>query len=278
MKVVKKLNNNAVLATNTHGEEVVVVGKGLGFEKIPYFIPEEHARIEKIYIAPKNMKALELMERIPDKDMELTELLVQAGEAILKRELNANIYLTLSDHVTCAIERYQEHITVQNPLRWEIKHLYPEEYRVGKQCLAIIEMERGYALPECEASFIALHFVNAQLMNGELEETSMITRAISEILNIVKYHYHMDFEEDSINFTRFVTHIRYFIIRQLNHTALGNANEQLFNLIKTQYTDELDCVGKINTYLENNYGWSCSEDEMLYLVLHIQRLKSREGE
>lgn len=278
MRVVKKLNNNVVIALNEHSEEFIVVGKGLGFEKIPYFIPKDHVRIEKIYIAPKNMKAIELIERIPEKDMELTELLVKAGEAILKREMNANIYLTLSDHVTCAIERYQEHIKVQNPLQWEIKHLYPDEYRVGKQCLAIIEMERGYVLPDTEATFIALHFVNAQLMNGEMTETSTITKAISEILNIVKYHYHMDFDEDSINFTRFVTHIRYFIIRQMNHTTMGNTNEDLFNMIKLQYTDELDCVSKINKYLENNYGWNCSEDEMLYLVLHIQRLKSRQGE
>lgn len=278
MKVVKKLNNNVVLALNSHEKEVIVVGRGLGFEKIPYFIPEEHARIEKVYIAPKNMKAIELMERIPEKDMELTELLVKAGEAILKADLNANIYLTLSDHVTCAIERYQEHIEVSNPLQWEIKHLYPEEYRVGKQCLAIIEMERGYTLPDCEATFIALHFVNAQLMNGEMEETSKITHIISEVLNIVKYHYHMDFDEDSMNFTRFVTHIRYFILRQMNQTTMGCTNQELFAMIKQQYTDELDCVSKINTYLVNNYGWSCSEDEMLYLVLHIQRLKRRESE
>jgi beta-glucoside operon transcriptional antiterminator len=52
-------------------------------------------------------------------------------------------------------------------------------------------------------------------------------------------------------------------------------NEEIFQMVKLKYTEEIKCVEKIEKFLEANYGWSCSNDEKLYLVLHIQRLTSK---
>ena len=36
MKIVKAINNNAALALDENGKEVVVFGRGIGFHSIPY--------------------------------------------------------------------------------------------------------------------------------------------------------------------------------------------------------------------------------------------------
>lgn len=274
MKIIKKLNNNIVLALNDQNEELIVRGKGLGFEKIPYFIPENHSRIEAIYVPSKNIKAAQLIEKTPEDICELTKKMVQEGEKILKQELNANIYLTLADHISYVLERYADQLEIKNPFHWEIKNIYPEEYRAGLKCLDIVQKEKGICLPEVEASFIALHFVNALLLEKGLEDANKLTKVISEIVNIIKYHYQIDLDEDSMAYNRFVTHIRYFVIRQMNHIDLKDSNKDLFKMIKEHYIDEMDCVSKITHHLKINYGWNCGDDEMLYLVLHIQRLKN----
>ena len=67
-------------------------------------------------------------------------------------------------------------------------------------------------LSEDEVGFIALHFVNAEL-NSEMEEVTQITKIIQEILNIVRYHLKISFDEESLDYHRFVTHLKFFAKR-----------------------------------------------------------------
>lgn len=274
MKVIKKVNNNVVLAINEKNEEIFVVGKGLGFKKTPYEVTDVDI-IEKIYVAPKNIKMFDLLNDIPFEDISLAEEIIQEGRNILKKELNPNLIITLSDHVSFALQRTKEDLHLKNPLQWEVKTLYPEETKVGKAAIQIIQEKTGITLPPSEITSIALHFVNAQIGSGEMSETRKITRITGEILSIIKYFYKIDFDETSLNFTRFTTHIRYFIIRHLSQKSLENENESLFQIVQEKYPLELKCVNKISTFLENNYGWNCTNDEKLYLVLHIQRLTKK---
>jgi beta-glucoside operon transcriptional antiterminator len=274
MKVIKKVNNNVALAVNDRNEEVFVVGKGLGFLKTPYEITDENI-IEKIYVAPKNIKMFDILNDIPIEDICLAEEIIQAGKRILEKELNSNLLLTLSDHISFALQRSKSGSQVKSPLEWEVKNLYPEETKVGQEALKIVKEKTGVSLPQSEVTFIALHFVNAQTSSGDMSETTKITAIIGEILSIIKYHFKIDFDETSLNFTRFITHMRYFIKRQMSSKALQNENEEIFQMVRVKYIEEIKCVEKIEKFLEDNYGWSCSNDEKLYLVLHIQRLTSK---
>lgn len=274
MKVIKKVNNNVALALNDKNEEVFIVGKGLGFQKTPYEITDENI-IEKIYVSPKNIKMFDILNDIPIADICLAEDIIKEGRKILNKELHSNLILTLSDHISYALQRYKEGTQIKSPLEWEIKTLYPEEAAVGQAALKIIKEKTGLELPKSEVTFIALHFVNAQTGFGDINETTKVTAIIGEILSIIKYHYKIDFDENSLDFTRFITHIRYFIIRQINSKPLENENEEIYLMVRTKYTEEVKCVEKIEKFLRDNYGWDCSNDEKLYLVLHIQRLTSK---
>lgn len=275
MKVIKKVNNNVAIAINAHNEEVFVVGKGVGFLKTPYELTEMDM-VEKIFVAPKNIRMYDLLNSIPIEDIYLAEEIIKLGREVLNRELSPNLLLTLSDHISFALTRSRENIQVKSPLEWEIKILYPEETRVGEAAVELVKERTGIALPPAEVTLIALHFVNAQIDSGEMSETAKVTSIIGEILSVIKYSLKIDYHEDSIHFKRFATHIRYFIMRQVSGKSLKNENESLYAMVKEKYPKELECVEKIAAFLHNNYGWSCSDDEKLYLILHIQRLMSND--
>lgn len=272
MRVIKKMNNNLVLALRNN-EEVIIKGKGVGFQKIPYEL-EDESIIENIYVTPKNMKAFELLNNISSEVSELTEEIIQFGENYLGKKINSVIFLTLSDHITSTIERYNDSININNPLEWQIKYLYKKEYEIGIEAIKIIEKRLKVKLSDSEASFIALHFVNSQMGSNQMTETSRVTSISGEILNIIKYYFKINFDETSINFLRFVTHLMYFVQRQLSGTSLQDGNEAFYEMIKDKYKDELKCVEKIEKYIANNYNLKCTNDEKLYLVLHIQRLRN----
>ncbi|MGG7059008.1 PRD domain-containing protein [Clostridium tertium] len=276
MKILKKLNNNVVLALNDKGEEIIVTGKGLGFRKMPYIL-EDLSLIEKKYIIPQNTKASEILESIPNEVIKVTEKIIRSGYKELNMEFNADILLTLSDHINFAIQRSKEGVGMRSPLQWEIKHLYPKEYEIGFHSLDIIENDLGVKLDKNEAAFIALHFINAQIGKHDMTETTKITTIMGEILNLIKYKFKIEFNEDSFEFTRFVTHIRYFIIRQVNKKPLDNDNNDMFALMKDKLTEELECVEVIEKHLNKNYGWKCTNDEKLYLMLHIQRIRKEKN-
>ena len=150
-------------------------------------------------------------------------------------------------------------------------------FKIGFNSIEIIENNLGIKLDKNEAAFIALHFINAQIGNHDMTETTKITTIMGEILSLIKYKFKIEFNEDSFEFTRFVTHIRYFIIRQVNNKPLDNDNNDMFDLMKDKLTEELGCVEIIEKHLNKNYGWKCTNDEKLYLMLHIQRIRKEKN-
>ncbi len=55
MKIIRQINNNAALALDGNGKELVVLGRGVGFPKMPYELTDL-SRIERTYydVKPKN--------------------------------------------------------------------------------------------------------------------------------------------------------------------------------------------------------------------------------
>jgi beta-glucoside operon transcriptional antiterminator len=272
MEVIKKINNNVALAVNEKKEEFIILGKGVGFKKTPYYLSDKDS-IDKIFVSPKNIKMFDVLNDIPIEDIYLAEEIIKAGKDMLKKELNPNLILTLSDHISFAIQRNKDDIKLRNALEWEVKHLYPEEAKIGEFALKIIKDKTGIVLPNSEITFIALHFVNAQIGSGEMSETTKITKIVGEILSIVKYYFKIDYDDNIDNFTRFATHIRYFITREMNSKSFKDEHEEIYQIVKIKYPETIKCIEKIEKYLYDNYGWKCSNDEKLYLALHIERLK-----
>ena len=186
--VEKVINNNLIRSHNESGQEILIMGCGLGFKKKPGD-PIDEALIEKIYIAEdpaQSSHLVQLLSRIPLERVQVTNEIIRFARTSLGKKLGDRIYLTLTDHISYAIDRAAEGIVLKNALLWEIKRFYNHEFLVGREALSIIRKRLGVELPEDEAGFIALHLVNASMELGTMSQITEMTRIIQNIVSIVK--------------------------------------------------------------------------------------------
>ncbi|EMA6344545.1 BglG family transcription antiterminator LicT [Bacillus cytotoxicus] len=277
MKIHKILNNNVVCTIKENNSEMILMGRGLGFQKKVGDTIDE-SKIEKTFVLETkevSEKLATLLTEIPVEHLEVTEKIVQLAKTILPGRLSECIYLTLTDHLSFAFTRHKEGIELKNALLWEIKKFYQTEFEIGLRALEIIEKETGIRLSEDEAGSIALHLVNAQQGEPEMQQTVTMTKIVQDILNIVKYHYKMDLDENTFNYSRFVTHLRYFAKRLLQHESSSNEEGFLFEQVKQKYNEAYRCTEKIEEYLRSRHNTHLSKDEKMYVTLHIHRVTKR---
>ena len=58
------------------------------------------------------------------------------------------------------------------------------------------------------------------------------------------------------------------LIKELHY----DENQELFKIIKEQYREAYGCVKMIYLMMEEEYKYAMTEDEMLYLTIHIQKI------
>ncbi|OPF52354.1 transcription antiterminator LicT [Clostridium baratii] len=276
MKIDKIFNNNAVMVKEDNGRDSVIIGCGLAFRKKVGDEVDE-SLIEKTFIL-KEKDTLEkfkmILEHIPTEQISLCYDIVEYAKNMLNCELNDYIYVTLTDHISYTLKLFDEGIERPNILIWEIKKFYPKEYNIGLKALEFIESEIGKKINEEEAGNIALHLITAQI-NGKSDKTDIaysMTKKIQDILNIVKYTYDIELDEHSLNYERFITHLRFFFKRLSNKTQYRSENEEfLLQQVKEKYKDAYKCMLKIEKYLNIELSY----EEQLYLTLHIKRIVNR---
>ncbi|MBY7142261.1 PRD domain-containing protein [Virgibacillus sp. NKC19-3] len=279
MKIKKILNNNVAISHNELNQEIIVMGRGLAFQKKEgAFI--DPSKIEKTFILESkgiSNKIAELLQDIPEIYLELAHKIIALAKEKLSYKLDDYLYVALIDHLNFAVERHERGLDLKNALLWEVRKYYKQEFQISLEALDIINKELDINLPEDEAASIALHFVNSQISGENMAEAIQVTEMVNDILNIVKYYYQMDLDEDSINYERFLTHLRFFAMRFVRKEKTANSyDEFLYDQIKSKYNKAFRCAERIAAYIENDYDWTISHDELLYLTLHIYRLTSRD--
>lgn len=277
MRIKKVFNNNVALVVDNTHKELIVMGKAIGFQKYPGDLIDESV-VEKTFVLglpSNNEKLISLFSEIPSEDIDLAHELIEEGKKALGKSLNENIIIGLSDHISFALKRAKEGLFISSPLDWEVRQAFPKEYAFGKYATSLISEKTGVKLPDSEAALIAYHFVNAQMEPGSSIDNDLIRSVLIKILDIVRYHFQIELDEDSLNYARFVTHLRYFIKRQTSGEKLTSNDHLLFNVVKKNYPKAFQCATKIKRFLSTSYDWDCSNDELLYLTVHIQRVSNR---
>lgn len=276
MKILKVINNNIVSALDNNGEEIIVMGKGLGFHaKSGKIITED--KIEKVFRLNNQSetgKFQELLKAMPMEHIEISVEIIEYAMGILKNRLNPNIYITLTDHIDFAISRMKDGMGFPNPLMWEVKTFYPSEYLIGEYAVGLIRKELGVQFNQDEAASIALHLVNAEY-NTDMSNTMKITSTIREVLEIVEAHIGMKLDEESIHYSRLVTHLKFLVQRVFSKQLLNDGEEELAQMIQRMYPSEYECSQKVVDYIRDKYQiYEISQDEMTYLAVHIRRINS----
>lgn len=275
MKIAKILNNNVVTVIDEHHNEQIVMGRGLGYKKT---VGDEidDALIEKVFELRSHeltSRLSELLSNIPPEVLTVADKIIELARQQLPGKLQDSVYISLTDHCHFAIERHRQGVDIRNVLLWEIKRLYQSEFAVGLEALAIIHQRLNVKLPEDEAGFIALHLVNAQL-DSHMPEVIKITQVMQEILHIVKYQLNIEYNEKTLSYHRFVTHLKFFAQRLLGRDWVFSNDESLHDVVKDKYQLSYRCAEKIQTHIVNQYHYSLSKEELMFLTIHIERVRT----
>lgn len=274
MVIIRILNNNAILTTDQTGSEIIVLGKGIAFQKKQGDIVEEGA-VEKVFYLSNSdvfFKFQELLIEIPLEYMKLSDEIITLAKSRIGKKLNDSIYVSLSDHLYNSVRRFKEGIVIKNALLWDIQRFYPIEYKLAVEALNLINKTFDLALPQDEAGFIALHFVNAEDLE-ENQDSYRVTKIMQEVSNIVRYYFQIEFVEDSVYYYRFISHLKFFAQRLTSNKLHSDENEEgLLDAVKIRYSNAYQCIEKINEHIERNYQYTLTDEEKLYLTIHIHRV------
>lgn len=274
-KITKVVNNNIVCSLDEDNKEIIIRGLGIGFQKKVNDLIEDH-KIEKIYRMSNpntSNKLQELLAEIPIKYVTTCTEIIDYAKRTLGKRLNENIYITLTDHISFAIERKKNNLEYKNALLLEIKRFYAAEYEIGVEALKIIKENLGIELSIDEAGFIALHIVNAEL-DTNMCNMVHITELIQKILEIIKSYYNIEIDEESINYDRFVTHLKFFGQRLFNNKIRKDDDVAFNKMVKRQYSYDYECAMRVRDYIEETYDKKVTEEEMVFLTVHLKRIRN----
>ncbi|MCC2181101.1 PRD domain-containing protein [Ruminococcus sp. AM27-16] len=273
MIIEKVINNNIISAYEKSGAEVIVMGRGIGFKKKQgEMVPADQiSKIFRIKSRTLTEQFKELLANMPLERVRISDEIISHAKDHLKLKLNQSIYVTLTDHINFAIERVSQGIEPQNALLWEIKRFYPQEFQLGIYALELIQDRLDILLPEDEAGFIALHFVNAEY-GTDIRDAVKFPNQMQAIVDIVERDLGILLDESSLHYERFMTHIKFLIQRIYRKELLSSEDRELSLLMQRKYPREYQCSVKVAEYIMQATGSRLSEEEIMYLSVHIRRV------
>ena len=276
MKISRIINNNVVSTCDEEGREVIVMGRGVGFKaKEGSTIDED--KIEKVFrLDSQNTmdKFKELLVNLPMEHVQISAEIISYAKEVLNRPINPNVYITLTDHINFALERFKQKMMFSNPLIREVRSFYHAEYLIGEYAIAMIDRDLGIKLPVDEAASIALHIVNAEY-DAPMGDTIKITNLIQQVSEVVEEYFNIKLDEQSLSYERVITHLRFLAQRVFTGEHMELDNLEFQKVIDRLYPEEYACSQKVQALIKLQYGHQVTEEEVAYLALHIKRIRTK---
>lgn len=275
MALIQKILNTSVVLVEEKNNQVILLAKGIGFgrkagEEITYdpattqvFVPTTIEKLEQME---------QLMQQIPSEIVDACSKIYHFAQEYLKKQLNPSVVFLLTDHIHFAIERYRKNMNVVNRMVWEMESFYPEEYQCALECLKILKEQLKINFPENEAVNIAFHLVNSEVKEDEQYDSQKYAKVIGDIVSLVTYALQKNVNKESIHYTRFVTHIRFFVERFFTGQMLQDTDLSLYLMQKEKYPTETKIANMVKEYLYTRYHELITDEEMSFLMIHIYRL------
>ena len=273
MQIIKNINNNVVICVDDYGRELVAFGKGLGFQAAPSELTDL-SKVQRTFynISPQY---LAMLDSFPSDVLELTASIVDMAKGELPYAVSPNLVLTLCDHINFALERKRKRIYVKMPLAYDVEHNYPQEMALARKAMRMIWNRLKVRLADDESSGIALAFVNARVYEEDEPENqarAVDQQILNEITKIIENEMHTSIEVSSFNYCRYATHVQYLLERLHSGKNIDSINSDLYSRIRGEYPDTAQCVDRIVQYLERRHGFKVTDEEQLYLILHVNRV------
>ncbi|AZK46592.1 glucose PTS transporter transcription antiterminator GlcT [Paenibacillus lentus] len=272
LHIAKALNNNVIIANHPGHGEVVVIGKGIGFNrKQGDTIPLD--AVEKMFILTNQQEQEQYKQLVPQIDERLIEVI---GEIIMYisqktgKELNEHIHIALTDHISFAIKRAEQDIAIHNPFLFETREIYPMEYELAEYAIELIHHKLGIDLSQDEIGFVALH-INSAMTNRHVREVREHTQLIADLVHMVEEELKLRILRHSLDYSRLLTHLRFAIerVRRGENVAVV---EKLEALLSQEYPALYQLAGRLTKVMEERLNKPVYQAEISYLTMHLHRL------
>lgn len=274
----KALNNNVLIATNSSGLEVILIGRGIGFgAKAGESIQQE--KIEKLFVLNDPYEQEQYKQLLSNLDEDTLKVLIAAVEMIQQRAnqpLNEHIHVALTDHLVFAVSRMRRGMAIRNPFLLETKALYPEEYGIAAEVTAMVNKQLMVSLPEGEIGFITLH-IHSALVNKNVREITRHSKLIVQLVNMIEQQFGIEIDKNSIDYMRLIRHLRFTIERVVRGERVAEP-KKITHLLKSEYPVCYNLAWKLIKVMQQALQKEIFEAEAVYLSLHLQRIQAKAEE
>jgi len=272
MWILKSINNSCAYGRDSQGQDVIVFGKGIGFKRAPYELTDL-SLIERTFYGVKPSVA-GMIATIPDDCLLVAADIAAFARARLAVGLNPNFPITLADHLNFALVRLRDGIDLETPLAHDVRHLFPRETNIARRAVALVRDRLGVELPEAEVANIALHLIDAETEQGDMNSTRKATTIVRDVTAIVERDLATTLDTESSTYARFVMHLRYLAARIESGGEQNTNVAEMLPTLQKAYPQSWEISRDIIDYLEPTWEWTCDESESLYLLVHVERLRS----
>ncbi|CAJ1184397.1 transcriptional antiterminator [Companilactobacillus paralimentarius DSM 13238 = JCM 10415] len=282
MRIKKILNNNAFITRNENHQEIIVIGKAIAYGK--HFNDEiDENKIYKTFepVSKGDRKLiLDMINDIPVSFFQIAKRIVDKANQDSKIRLTDSVYIALTDHISSSVDRAKEGLFLTNQFLWEIRSYYPKEYDLGMWAIKLIEQECQVKLPEDEAGFIAIHIISGELGN-RLDDFREVIKFIKKVTSIVTYQMSIDVDKESLDYNRFVTHLKFFwqyMMYKNEKKSIGDLSNDMLKIIKGKRIEAYECSLKIKEFIKQTYNYELNNEDLLYMTIHIARITENSEE
>lgn len=274
MQVLKVFNNNVVLTLDELGREVVIAGRGVGYQGKPGSEIDPALIVRRFVPADNPDSVAAVLADIPPERLALVEKLFAQAMRELGALMPPLAVVAVADHVHQAIERVERGEVMEYPMRAEVAHLHPVELEVAEALLVKLNQHLDVPLPQGEAIALAMHLFHAVTGSPSMEQTFVQSKLIRQIFDIVQQAYGDEFDPDSIDAARFATHLRYFFARAQAGRQLDGGVPEVALVVRESSGRPHQLAQRIRALLELRLQLPVSDDEVTYLTMHVARMET----
>ena len=274
-EITKTLNNNVIICTSDN-HEVVLIGKGIGFNKKVGMTLDDSASIEKVYKLEQKQQKEHYQTLVEMGEDHVVQAVIESVNIISDAAIRTDdksLVVALTDHIIFAYKRLKQNQVISNPFAIETQHLYSDAYQIAKQVINNLNQTLDVYFPEDEIGFIALHIAS----NSEdlsMHDISVINKLISKIMTIIETDLNHEIDKTTLQYQRFIRHIQFLIYRLTKGENVA-AQDNFISMVKQLYPQCFNTAFKILKMIQRQFDVIIDESEIVYLALHIYHFEAQ---
>lgn len=155
---------------------------------------------------------------------------------------------------------------------------HKNEYYIGQYAVQLINKKINVLLPECEATGIGLHFVEAEISLGGKQKNQKIAELMTSLEKIAQRIIGGKIDQKSFTYARFLTHLNYFCERVYEKKLFADEDEEgLYQDLATKMQKEDQIINAFDAFISKKYNLKITKQEKIYLLVHLHKIVQDNG-